>query len=76
MLSDEEKRKVDVIVENYRGEKGALISLLQDIQDTFGYLPQEVLSYLSEKLKVPESRIWGIVTFYTQFYLYPKGKYT
>lgn len=74
MLSKEDKEKIDKSVEKYQADPGSLISILQEVQNIFGYLPKESLSYLSQKLKVPESRIWGIVTFYAQFYLEPRGK--
>ena len=74
MLSKKDKGKIDELIQRYQNESGPLISILQEAQDIFGYLSQDVLSYLSQKLKVSESKIWGIVTFYAQFYLAPRGK--
>lgn len=76
MIPEKDKQKVDVVVEKHKGYPGPLISILQETQELFGYLPEDVLSYLSEKLKVSQSKIWGIVTFYSQFYLEPRGKNT
>jgi len=76
MVAQKDKEKIDKIIEKYKNEKGPLISILQELQDTFGYLPRDVLSYLSFRLRVPESKIWGVVTFYSQFYLEPRGKNT
>ncbi len=76
MISKEDKEKIDKLIEKYQTNPGPLISILQDIQSTFSYLPKDILSYLSQKLKVSESKIWGIVTFYAQFYLEPRGKNT
>jgi len=76
MISKEDKEKIDKLIEKYQTNPGPLISILQDIQSIFGYLPKDILSYLSQKLKVSESKIWGIVTFYAQFYLEPRGKNT
>jgi len=76
MLAEKDKEKIDRVLKKYQDDPGPLISTLQEVQNIFGYLPKEVLSYLCEKLKVPESRVWGIVTFYAQFYLEPRGKNT
>ncbi len=53
-----------------------LIPLLQDLQDVYGYLPQEVLGWVSEKTAIPLSRMYGVITFYTQFHLKPRGRHT
>lgn len=74
MLSKEDKERIGELIQKYQNESGPLISILQETQDVFGYLPQDILSYLSQKLKISESKIWGIVTFYGQFYLAPRGK--
>jgi NADH:ubiquinone oxidoreductase subunit E len=54
--------------------QGSLISLLQDTQDAFGYLPKEAVYWYSEELYIPASRFFGIATFYAQFHLKPRGK--
>jgi NADH:ubiquinone oxidoreductase subunit E len=69
-----EKRLV-VILENYEKDEGNLISLLQDVQSAFGYIPEEAVARLSERLDIPASRFYGIATFYSQFHLRPKGKH-
>ncbi|MFH0811546.1 MAG: NADH-quinone oxidoreductase subunit NuoE [Pseudomonadota bacterium] len=66
---------LDPILEKKKREKGALIPLLQMAQELYGYLPEEVLKYISTKIKVPLSRIYGVITFYAQFYQKPRGKY-
>jgi len=53
-----------------------LIPVLQEIQKAYGYLPPTVLTWVSERTGIPTSRMYGIITFYTQFYLEPHGKYT
>ncbi len=60
----------------YKGQDGALIPVLQEAQQIYGYLPEEVLSEIGGQLKVPLSRIYGVVTFYSQFYLTPRGRHT
>ena len=68
--------KIDKILEKYEGEAGGLIPILQEVQETCGYLPEGILTYVSERSRVPLSKIYGIVTFYAQFSLVPRGKNT
>ncbi|MFO8015167.1 MAG: NAD(P)H-dependent oxidoreductase subunit E [Phycisphaerae bacterium] len=53
-----------------------LIGVLQDIQDRFGYLPPAALGDLSRRMRLPLSRIYGVVSFYAQFYTEPRGRHT
>ena len=59
----------------YDGAPGELIPLLQSAQDHFGYIPRRAISYISGVTGVPESEIYGVITFYSQFRLQPMGKY-
>ena len=52
-----------------------LIPLLQELQKTYGYLPPEVLQMASRRTGIPASRMYGVITFYTQFYLEPRGRH-
>jgi NADH-quinone oxidoreductase subunit E len=70
------KVELDKILEKYENEAGSLIPILQDVQETYGYLPEEILTYISEHSKEPLSKIYGIVTFYAQFSLVPRGRNT
>ncbi len=54
----------------------ALIPLLQQIQEAYGYLPQPILEQVSVRTGIPTSRMYGVATFYAQFYLRPHGKHT
>jgi len=76
MLSPEDREKIEKVLKKYESDPGPLISVLQEVQGIFGYLPREALSYICKRLKVSESQVWGIVTFYSQFYLEPRGKNT
>ncbi|MBI4495455.1 MAG: NAD(P)H-dependent oxidoreductase subunit E [Deltaproteobacteria bacterium] len=67
--------RLEPILKKYRGQEGALIPVLQEAQNLYGYLPEEVLVHLSRGLKIPLSRIYGVATFYTLFHLSPPGKY-
>jgi NADH:ubiquinone oxidoreductase subunit E len=55
---------------------GDLIPILQKIQQSYGYLPQTVLMEMSERTGIPASRIYGVATFYEQFYLESHGRHT
>lgn len=66
--------ELDKVLGEAGGEEGALISILQKAQDIFGHLPKEVLMRISERTGVPISRIYGVVTFYTQFHLEARGR--
>lgn len=66
--------KLTEVLNQYANVKGALIPVLQKAQNIYGYLPEEVLKIISEKLGVPLSKIYGVVTFYAQFHLNPRGR--
>lgn len=55
------------ILAPFRGEPGALISILQEVQERFGYLPPEAMAEIARFLKMSESEIYGVATFYAQF---------
>ncbi len=63
-----------IIEEEFDNDKENLIMILQAIQKRFNYLPQATLKYLSEKIDVPYSQIYGVGTFYATFSLEPKGR--
>jgi NADH-quinone oxidoreductase E subunit len=64
--------KIDLI--NKRHQSGALIPLLQSAQNSYGYIPEKIIYYISELVNVPAAEIYGIITFYSQFRLKPVGK--
>ncbi len=68
--------KLENVFEKYRGQEGALIPVLQEAQEIYGYLSEEVLASIGKHLHIPLSRIFGVVTFYAQFYTTPRGRYT
>ena len=63
------------VIAKHKGQQGATIPVLHEAQDIYGYLPIEVQEMISEGLDVPLAEIYGIVTFYTQFSLNPKGQF-
>ncbi|MBI5408921.1 MAG: NAD(P)H-dependent oxidoreductase subunit E [Nitrospirae bacterium] len=68
------EKRCEQILEKYYDEKGSVISILQDVQEAFGYIPEDVVFWFSDKLNVPASNFFGVTTFYAQFYLKPRGK--
>ena len=76
MSRDEALSLLDPILERYKGQQDALITMLQEIQEVYAYLPEEVLARLSQETKTPLSRIYSVATFYAQFYLTPRGRNT
>lgn len=67
---------LDEVLDQYRGQDGAAIPVLQKAQEIYGYLPQEVLERISRRLGMPFSQLYGVATFYAQFYLERRGRHT
>ncbi|ABN51576.1 MAG TPA: NADH-quinone oxidoreductase subunit NuoE [Hungateiclostridium thermocellum] len=72
---DSREQKLNEIIEKYKNTKGALVPVLHEAQEVYGYLPLEVQKKIAEGLNIPLAEVYGVVTFYTQFSLNPKGKY-
>ncbi len=72
--AEQEKELMQVIAE-HKGQEGALIPVLHKAQEIYGYLPIEVQTMIAEGLDVTLAEVYGVVTFYTQFSLNPKGEY-
>ncbi len=70
-----EYSKVDKIINRYSFDGSALIAILQEIEDLYGYLPAWVLRHVSEKLNVPLTQVYGVASFYDAFHLAPRGKH-
>lgn len=70
----EAKKVLEPVFARYRGVKGALIPLLQEAQEVYGYLPREVMEAIAQELKIPFSKVYGVATFYAQFHLKPRGR--
>ena len=73
---NEANKKIEVIISKYINKKGALMMIIQDIQDTFGYISMENQEYVANKMAIPLTEIYGIVTFYSQFSEDPRGENT
>jgi NADH:ubiquinone oxidoreductase subunit E len=66
---------LDTIIKRYGKDKDQLTSILQEIQDKYRHLPDEALQYVSEKLDLPVSQLFGVATFYSSFTLEPRGRH-
>lgn len=75
VMTKEQEEKVQQVIAKYKDTDGALIPVLHEVQEIIGYLPLEIQKVISEGIGVPVSEIYGVVTFYTQFSINPKGKY-
>ena len=71
----EQEAKLLGVINKYKELPGAVMPILQEAQNIYGYLPIEVQTIIADKLALPLRKIFGIVTFYSQFSLSPKGKY-
>ena len=68
--------KIDEIIQSCGGKKANVIAILQQVQATFRYLPEDALTYIGTKIEgLSPATVYGIATFYNQFSLDPKGKY-
>ena len=67
--------QLDAILENNGYNSTNIIAILQDTQEIYRYLPEEIFSYFAKKLDVSEAKIYSVATFYENFSLEPKGKY-
>lgn len=67
--------KCDAICGEYVGTKGAIIPVLQRVQEAYGYLYQELVERIADNLNVSSHTLYGVITFYAQFYTKPRGKY-
>ncbi len=68
------KETLEKILLNYTTNNGNIITILQDMESAFGYIPEEAVDWFSKKLDIPASRFFGAATFYSQFHLKPRGK--
>lgn len=68
------KKQLDSILTRYKGERSELIPILQEAQERFGYLPKEVMEGIARFLRLSESTVFGVSTFYAQFKFAPIGR--
>ncbi len=72
----EQEAELREMIGRLKDEKGSLMPMLQQAQDIYGYLPIEVQTIISDETGIPLEQVYGVSTFYSQFNLSPKGKYS
>ena len=73
--TEEQLAQLDKVIEENRDQQGAMLAILQQAQDIYGYLPEEVQRHIALALDIPFSEVYGVCTFYAQFQLNPKGEH-
>ena len=71
----EQEAKLLEVIAKYKGMKGALMPIMQEAQEIYGYLQYQVQKIISDETGIPIEKIYGVATFYAQFSMSPKGKY-
>ena len=74
MQTKEDTRPVQELIAKYPKSREHLISILQEVQEEYGYLSRDSINRISEYLRLPSSKIFGVATFYNQFKLNPPGR--
>lgn len=68
-------KQVDAIIRSHTGKPGALIPVLEQVQEVLGYLPPPVQMLVAEGLNIPVATVYGVVTFYSLFTMVPRGRH-
>jgi NADH:ubiquinone oxidoreductase subunit E len=71
----EKMEKLEAIILQHKEQQGALIPILHETQELFGYIPEEAQKKISEVLNIPVAEIYGVATFYSRFTLNPRGQH-
>lgn len=75
-FTPEQLAAVDEIIGRYRAKPGALIPVLEEVQETIGYLPKPIQRRIAAGMKVPLKEVHGVVSFYSFFTMVPRGRHT
>ncbi|MGN1084880.1 MAG: NAD(P)H-dependent oxidoreductase subunit E, partial [Lachnospiraceae bacterium] len=71
----EQEEQLLAVIAELKNDRGSLMPILQKAQEIYGYLPIEVQTKIADTCGIPLEKVYGVATFYSQFSLYPKGKY-
>lgn len=71
----EQEAKLNAVIDKYKADKSNLMTVMQEAQEIYGYLPVEVQTMIAEGMDIPLEKVYGVSTFYAQFSLSPKGEY-
>ena len=74
MLEQEELKNIDAILDDAEGQRGILIAVLQRAQEMLGYLPEDAMSMIADRLSLSLSTVYGVASFYKHFHFKPRGK--
>lgn len=74
-FSPEQFQTIDDIMEKNRGKQGALIPVLEKVQEVLGYLPRAIQRRVAEGLNIPVAKVYGVVSFYSLFTMTPRGRH-
>lgn len=74
-ITQEKFAELSSFIDGIEDKRGALISVLHKAQNMFGYLSEEVIFFISEKLEIPTSKIYGVISFYSYFTTKPRGEF-
>ncbi len=69
------EEQLNSVFASYQGQKNELIPVLQDVQEELGYLPEEAMREVARFVRLPESKVFGVATFYARFHLQPRGEH-
>jgi NADH:ubiquinone oxidoreductase subunit E len=74
VLQQEDLKKVDAILDDAAGQRGVLIAVLQRVQEKIGYLPEDAMNMIAERMSLSLSNVYGVASFYKHFHFKPRGK--
>ncbi len=74
MLEQSEVQSIDAILNDAQGQRGVLVSVLQKVQEKVGYLPDDAMKMISDRLALSMSQVYGVASFYKHFHFKPRGK--
>ncbi|MGE5173863.1 MAG: NADH-quinone oxidoreductase subunit NuoE [Betaproteobacteria bacterium] len=74
MLQQDDIQKVDSVLDAASGQRGVLIAVLQRVQEKIGYLPEEAMKMIAERLSMSLTTVYGVASFYKHFHFKPRGK--
>ena len=75
LAKKKEEQELEELLKPYKHDTGNLIPALQKVQEYYGYLPERGMKKVAEEFNMPESKVFGVATFYAQFHLSPRGKW-
>ena len=74
VLQQDDLKKVDAVLEDTAGQRGVLISVLQKVQEKVGYLPEDAMKMIAERLSLSLTNVYGVASFYKHFHFKPRGR--